>query len=718
MTVIYTCKYAPVELFAGFGETCAPFDDAPEDFAAADEFVHPNLCGFGKDVVQKALSGAIDQLVLVNCCDTNRRVFDIVKASGKCRFVYLLDLPHCADACAIDRFAFELGKLARAYAAFSGKAFDATAFRAAFAPQPPVDYDYVGLVGVRANHYTEQVVQAALSLPVRNLTCTGLRSVAPLDDAEDEDALFSAYAASLLGQIPCARMERTGGRRQILADPHLTGIVYHTLRFCDYYAPEGARWHAAAQVPFLQIESDYTKSGSEQLRTRVEAFAEELEGAQKKGPAMTITEDTLVAGIDSGSTSTDVVIMNGKREIVASAIIPTRGSASASAERSLQEALDQAGIPRKSIAAVVATGYGRDAIGSTDSSVTEITCHAKGAHYLNPQVRTIVDIGGQDSKAIAVDEHGNVTSFAMNDKCAAGTGRFLEMMARTLGVELAEMSTLGAKSGHAVSISSTCSVFAESEVVSLVANDTPLPDIVAGLNRSVARRTAALAKRVGVNDTCMMTGGVAKNEGVVRAIEEAMGHALVVDDRAQLAGAIGAALFALAAWSPPKPGDRENAWSRRSTYGPDLSNREKTALVPSREQDRSLRRSSACRAAAGGCVEKRACALYPLSTGPTRGNPGRTCTVSHAPARAAAGGPHGPSAFSTGPAGVAGSPPSPPRGRRLQTARSKAWRTAPFRRTRPCVFDPGGAFRRGVLLLQRRRGRRMGSIFNHYMLWL
>jgi predicted CoA-substrate-specific enzyme activase len=161
-------------------------------------------------------------------------------------------------------------------------------------------------------------------------------------------------------------------------------------------------------------------------------------------------------------------------------------------------------------------------------------------------VRTIVDIGGQDSKAIAVDEHGNVTSFAMNDKCAAGTGRFLEMMARTLGVELAEMSTLGAKSGHAVSISSTCSVFAESEVVSLVANDTPLPDIVAGLNRSVARRTAALAKRVGVNDTCMMTGGVAKNEGVVRAIEEAMGHALVVDDRAQLAGAIGAALFALA----------------------------------------------------------------------------------------------------------------------------------------------------------------------------
>ena len=546
MTVIYTCKYAPVELFAGFGETCAPFDDAPEDFAAADEFVHPNLCGFGKDVVQKALSGSIDQLVLVNCCDTNRRVYDIVKASGKCRFVYLLDLPHCADACAIDRFAFDLRKLARAYEDFSGKAFDAAAFRAAFAPQPPVDYDYVGLVGVRANHYTEQVVQAALSLPVRNLTCTGLRSVAPLDEEGGEDALFTAYAAALLGQIPCARMERTGGRRQILADPHLSGVVYHTLRFCDYYAQEGARWHEAAHVPTLLIESDYTKSGSEQLRTRVEAFAEELEGTQQKGPAMTITEDTLVAGIDSGSTSTDVVIMNGNRKIVASAIIPTRGSASASAERSLQEALDQAGIPRKSIAAVVATGYGRDAIGSTDSSVTEITCHAKGAHYLNPQVRTIVDIGGQDSKAIAIDERGNVTSFAMNDKCAAGTGRFLEMMARTLGVDLPDMSVLAAKSSHATSISSTCSVFAESEVVSLVANDTPLPDIVAGLNRSVARRTAALAKRVGVHDVCMMTGGVAKNEGVVRAIEEALGHALVVDDRAQLAGAIGAALFALA----------------------------------------------------------------------------------------------------------------------------------------------------------------------------
>jgi predicted CoA-substrate-specific enzyme activase len=281
------------------------------------------------------------------------------------------------------------------------------------------------------------------------------------------------------------------------------------------------------------------------LRTRIEAFAEGFTARQTKGTAMSLSAHALVAGIDSGSTSTDVVIMDTDRTIVASTILPTQGSATASAERSLQAALDQAGIARTAIERVVSTGYGRDAIGGSDDSVTEITCHAKGAHYLNPQVRTIVDIGGQDSKAISIDANGAVRNFAMNDKCAAGTGRFLEMMARTLGVTLEDMSALGLQSKHDVTISSTCTVFAESEVVSLVARDTALPDIVAALDRSVASKTASLAKRVGVEDTVMMTGGVAKNIGVVRAIEAKLGRALVVDDRAQICGAIGAALFAL-----------------------------------------------------------------------------------------------------------------------------------------------------------------------------
>ena len=170
----------------------------------------------------------------------------------------------------------------------------------------------------------------------------------------------------------------------------------------------------------------------------------------------------------------------------------------------------------------VATGYGRVAVPYAGKSITEITCHAKGAHYLNPNVRTVIDIGGQDIKAISIDENGAVKNFLMNDKCAAGTGRFLEMMARTLGLSLEEMSTRGLKWKNNVVISSMCTVFAESEVVSLVAQNKDVADIIHGLNVSVASKVGALAARLGKKNPgeYMMTGGVAKNPGIIKALEE------------------------------------------------------------------------------------------------------------------------------------------------------------------------------------------------------
>ena len=181
-----------------------------------------------------------------------------------------------------------------------------------------------------------------------------------------------------------------------------------------------------------------------------------------------------------------------------------------------------------------------------DDSITEITCHAKGAHYLNPRVRTVIDIGGQDIKAISIDENGAVKNFLMNDKCAAGTGRFLEMMARTLGLSLEEMSTKGLEWKENVVISSMCTVFAESEVVSLVAQNKNVADIIHGLNVSVASKVGALAARLGKNNPgeYMMTGGVAKNKGITNALEEKLGAKLYICDEAQLCGALGAALFA------------------------------------------------------------------------------------------------------------------------------------------------------------------------------
>ena len=168
------------------------------------------------------------------------------------------------------------------------------------------------------------------------------------------------------------------------------------------------------------------------------------------------------AGIDSGSTSTDVVILDKNREIISSVIMPTGAGAANGAERALEEALKQAKLNREDLDAVVTTGYGRTAISDGDKSITEITCHARGAHFLDPRVRTVVDIGGQDSKVIRLNEDGSVKNFVMNDKCAAGTGRFLEMMAKTMEMSLDELSQVGLSYQEDITISSMCTVFAES----------------------------------------------------------------------------------------------------------------------------------------------------------------------------------------------------------------------------------------------------------------
>ena len=262
------------------------------------------------------------------------------------------------------------------------------------------------------------------------------------------------------------------------------------------------------------------------------------------------TGEFYVAGIDSGSTSTDVVIMDRDKKIVSSIIIPTGAGAAISADKALEMALEKSGISRDQILHIITTGYGRAYISSGDESITEITCHAKGAHHLNPKVRTIIDIGGQDSKAIRIDADGSVQNFLMNDKCAAGTGRFLDMMSKTLGISLEEMSTAGLNWNESIEISSMCTVFAESEVVSLVAQNKALPDIIHGLNRSVASKVGALASRLGKEGAYMMTGGVARNAGIVKALEEKIGEPIYICDEAQLCGAIGAALFALEAVSP------------------------------------------------------------------------------------------------------------------------------------------------------------------------
>ena len=209
-----------------------------------------------------------------------------------------------------------------------------------------------------------------------------------------------------------------------------------------------------------------------------------------------------------------------------------------------EEALVQVGIDKNSIEKIVSTGYGRNSVNFVNRSYTEIMCHAAGAHFLNPHIRSIIDIGGQDSKAILLDDKGKVKNFVMNDKCAAGTGRFLEVMARAMEVNLDDFGAMSIKSKQPSKISSLCTVFAESEVISLIAKGEQRQDIIAGIHESVAARVSSMAGRVGLQEPVMITGGVARNMGVIHALEKKLEMKIEVSPYAQENGAIGAAILA------------------------------------------------------------------------------------------------------------------------------------------------------------------------------
>jgi predicted CoA-substrate-specific enzyme activase len=249
------------------------------------------------------------------------------------------------------------------------------------------------------------------------------------------------------------------------------------------------------------------------------------------------------AGVDIGAIAAKAVVLEDN-QIRGYAILPTGSDVVMVAKKVLQESLNKAGLTEKDLDRIVATGYGRISVPFADEKMTEISCHAKGASWLIPETRMVIDIGGQDSKAIRVDEKGNVTNFMMNDKCAAGTGRFLEVMARALELPIDKFGRLSLKSTNPCSISSVCTVFAESEVISLRAEKKAAEDIIAGIHRAVAKRIVAMATPIGIVPPITMTGGVAKNVGQRKALEEELGTKLIVPKEPQIVGALGAALFA------------------------------------------------------------------------------------------------------------------------------------------------------------------------------
>lgn len=618
----YVCKYVPVEVFESMGTEMLRLQPSVADFNQADVLMHPNMCSYVKAVLEvlvgntgsgsgsSSVGGSgggrnyadLEGIVLTTCCDSVRRLYDVLKEKMPDSFIYILDVPRKVNEFSAGIYAQNIRTMITEYERFSGKKFSGKALKkllerrmaAASLQEAPNEAGRrlrIGLAGTRCSPGIINLLQDHHVDILFDMTCTGLHRNFPSFEAEQlqkrdrdqeegskqdsgmpgDDWAVGSYCWDLLNQVPCMRMVKASGRERFASGflDRLDGVICHTVKFCDVYAFEYAQLKEDLPVPLLQVETDSTTQSEGQIRTRVEAFLESLQmarhgnaqntaqsrslhtGASGSGSTVRVGnskgEDSqmYVLGVDSGSTSTNAVILDQNKNIVAFHVIRTGAKSGDSAQRIREEILEKAGIDSEDLACIVSTGYGRVSIPYADENVTEISCHGRGAHYFNPAVRTVLDIGGQDSKAIALNERGEVTDFVMNDKCAAGTGRFLEMMARTLEIGVDELGPISLGWKENIEITSMCSVFAESEVISLIARNKEKPDIAHGIHNAIAGKAYSLMKRVGLRETYMMTGGVAKNPGVVKAVEEKLGSGLYICEQPEIVGALGAALYAL-----------------------------------------------------------------------------------------------------------------------------------------------------------------------------
>lgn len=549
----YACKYVPLEIFTSLGVQVKKIEPNVTSYDKAETMMHTNLCSYVKGVVEDVIINDYEGVILTSCCDSTRRLYDTLKDNFSNKFIYILDLPRKVNEESIKIYEDTVKEMVYAYERFSRKRFDEKKLKETcdslkYSSIKTSKGLNIGLMGARCNDGIIELVKKYDANVLFNISCTGDERKYKLKG----ENIYHEYITELLSKFPCLHMTDISERNGFLENQKkdLDGIIYHTVKFCDIYAYEYADIKENYDVPLLKVETDYTKQCEGQIKTRVEAFIEALNAKNEIGDDImgkNIKENSekkkYIMGIDSGSTSTNAVILNNDKKIVAYTVVRTGAKSSESAKRALDEVLKKAELDREELSLIVSTGYGRVSIAFADKEVTEISCHGKGAHYINSKIRTIIDIGGQDSKIIKLNEKGEVIDFVMNDKCAAGTGRFLEMMARTLEIDIKDMGPESLKWKEDIKISSMCSVFAESEVISLIAQNKEKADIIHALNQSISSKTNALLGRVGRESEFMMTGGVAQNIGVVKALEERIGEKLFISDEPEIVGAIGAALF-------------------------------------------------------------------------------------------------------------------------------------------------------------------------------
>jgi predicted CoA-substrate-specific enzyme activase len=578
--IYYACSYVPLEILIANKQ---PFKRIKTPMKTESELIHRNLCDYCKTIFQNVMNMDKDDVFIsIDSCDAMRRISDVLKKEAKAKII-TLRLPWKNDLVAVNMYKKELKTLIKELTEYSDNgltendlSYGISFFKkiadniwnvhmgsfSALEKQKTVNYaldgqfytpeskkifedpDKPGLAVIGGFSQPErliEIVNKAGGRVMLNESCQGIRPFTGKYSNEG-DNLFNISQRIIQNRLPCGRFYGNYGSElnYLLEKFNIDGIIKVQPKFCDFYGFTTEE----IDLPILNVESEFPQTVSGQLLTRMGAFVERIR-KKKPGHSRYFSEEKLFAGIDSGSTTTNVVIIDKNKNILYKETTSTGTNAKQTARSLLEKGLKSLKTSTDSLAYTIATGYGRNIIDFASDTVTEITCHARGARALLSEIRTIIDIGGQDSKSIKLGNDGSVKDFAMNDKCAAGTGRFLEVMSNVLEVNLNEMSVKALNAKRAAAISSMCTVFAESEVVSLLGKGENTSEIAAGLVNSIAKRVAGLYRGIKGEEPVAFTGGVARNDSVKNALEKELNVTLSVPEDPDIVGAYGAALFAL-----------------------------------------------------------------------------------------------------------------------------------------------------------------------------
>lgn len=570
--ILYTCSYIPLEILLGCGREFRRLLSAP------GESCHDlgcNFCGYARTVYERGMElGEEDLLVIADSCDAMRRVGDLLQERAAAS-VFVMRLPWKRDERAVQFMKLEIERLTEFLSLagmsvdhFEGvskfndlvdhvqslqenlRGHDLTALYLSalegkkYRPGPGAfvktgHKKKLGLFGgLMDAHQIDRFVEGAGGEIVYNATCLGKRPFSR-KCGHGSDLVLSIAERLLRWRSPCGRF----CEEELEEFSKFDGALYAVPKFCDFY-----NFLQGSESPRVyRTEVDYPLNSHGQLATRIGALLEKnaVKASAETDSKPERRDGMIFVGLDSGSTTTNGLLIDAAGKILEWETVRTGINAATSARKLYEDLLARSGKRRAEVTLAVATGYGRSLIDFADETVTEISCHARGVFELFPGARGVIDIGGQDSKVIRLNRNGAVEDFSMNDRCAAGTGRFLEVMAKVLELKPEEMASLALSSSKELAISSVCTVFAESEVVSLIGGGERIEDIAAALFRAIVKRVSAMYARLASPTPLVFTGGVAKNEGVVRAMERSLDTPITVPKIPDIVGAYGAALFAL-----------------------------------------------------------------------------------------------------------------------------------------------------------------------------